>query len=80
MRLADGWPAHARFYRTSTDIALHHDCADWGGTSTRRANQWVTAAALTVLRAAGRLDLTRLPERGTHRTPGESVLPPGGAG
>ena len=57
MRLADGWPAHARFYRTSTDIALHHDCVDWGGTSTRRANQWVTADALTVLRAAGRLHL-----------------------
>ena len=55
MRLADGWPAHARFYRTSTDIASHHDCADWGGTSTRRANQWVTADALTVLHAAGRL-------------------------
>ena len=57
MRLADGWPAHARFYRTSTDIAMHHDCVDWGGTSTRRANQWVTVDALTVLRAAGRLDL-----------------------
>jgi len=58
MRLADGWPAHARFYRPSADIASHHDSADWGGTSTRRANQWVTADALTVLRAAGRLDLT----------------------
>jgi len=57
LRLGDGWPAHARFYRTSTVVALHHDCADWGGTSTRRANQWVTADALTVLRAAGRLDL-----------------------
>jgi hypothetical protein len=66
MRLADGWPAHARFYRTSADIAMHHDCADWGGTSTRRANQWVTADALTVLRAAGRLDPTWLPERGTR--------------
>jgi hypothetical protein len=54
---ADGWPAHARFYRTSTDIALYHDCVDWGGTSTRRANPWVTADALTVLRAAGRLSL-----------------------
>jgi hypothetical protein len=57
MRLADGWPAHARFYRTSTDIALHHDCVDWGGTSIRRANPWVTVDALAVLRAAGRLDL-----------------------
>jgi len=57
MRLADGWPAQARLYRTSTEIALHHDCADWGGTSTRRANQWITADALAVLRAAGRLDV-----------------------
>jgi hypothetical protein len=55
MRLADGWPAHARFYRASTDIAMHHDCVDWGGTSTRRANPWVTADALAVLKAAGRL-------------------------
>ena len=54
MRLADGWPAHARFYRTSSDTGSHHDFVDWGGTSTRRANQWVTADALTVLRAAGR--------------------------
>ena len=57
MRLTDGWPAHARFYRTSADIALHHDCVDWGGSSTRRANEWVTADALTVLGAAGRLEL-----------------------
>ena len=57
MRLADGWPAHARYYRVSADIALHHDCVDWGGTSTRRANPWVTADALAVLRAAGRLQL-----------------------
>ena len=57
MRLADGWPATARYYRTSTEVALHHDWIDWGGTSTRRANPWVTADALAVLRAAGRLDL-----------------------
>jgi hypothetical protein len=57
MRVADGWPAHARFYRASTDIALHHDWVDWGGTSTRRANPWITVDVLAVLRAAGRLDL-----------------------
>jgi hypothetical protein len=54
MRLPDGWPAHARYYRVATDIALHHDAVDWGGTSSRRANPWVTAEALAVLRAAGR--------------------------
>jgi hypothetical protein len=57
LRLADGWPAHARYYRASADVALHHDSVDWGGTSTRRANPWVTADALAVLRAAGRLRL-----------------------
>jgi hypothetical protein len=57
LRLADGWPAHARYYRVSANIALHHDSVDWGGTSTRRANPWVTADALAVLRAAGRLRL-----------------------
>lgn len=46
MRLPDGWPAHAR-YGSAPDI-------DWGGTSKRRANPWVTADALTVLAAAGR--------------------------
>jgi hypothetical protein len=52
-----GWPAEGRW---------HHDPADaersggehvgWGGASRTRPNQWVTADALTVLSAAGRLD------------------------
>jgi hypothetical protein len=57
LRVTGGWPAHARYYRVSADVALHHDSVDWGGTSTRRANPWVTADALAVLRAAGRLRL-----------------------
>jgi hypothetical protein len=48
MRLPDGWPASAKYYRPPPDI-------DWGGTGARRANPWVTADALTVLSAAGRL-------------------------
>jgi hypothetical protein len=55
LQVADGWPAHARYYRVAEDIALHHDCVDWGGTSARRANPWVTADALAVLHAAGRV-------------------------
>ncbi|MEV6305400.1 hypothetical protein AB0M02_38720 [Actinoplanes sp. NPDC051861] len=51
MRVDGGWPAHARFYRTSTEIGLHHDSVDWGGTGIRRPNPWVTTAALAVLRA-----------------------------
>ena len=43
-RLPDGgWPAEARFYRVSSEIALHNDYVDWGGTSTKRRNDWVTA-------------------------------------
>jgi hypothetical protein len=57
LRVADGWPATARYYKASPQVALHHDSVDWGGTSVRRANPWVTADALAVLRAAGRLHL-----------------------
>ena len=57
LRVADGWPATARYYKVSPEVALHHDCVDWGGTSARRANPWVTADALAVLRCAGRLRL-----------------------
>jgi hypothetical protein len=49
-RLPDGWPAQATYARGAT-----RDSVDWGATSTRRANPWVTADAVAVLRAAGRL-------------------------
>lgn len=56
-RLPDGgWPAERRFYRTSPEISLGHDFVDWGGTSTRRSNPWVTLDALAVLRAADLVD------------------------
>lgn len=56
-RLPDGgWPAEARYYRTSSAIEHGNDHVDWGGTSKRRMNPWVTADALFVLRAAGRLN------------------------
>jgi hypothetical protein len=55
-RLPDGgWPAEARYYRHSTTVALGNDDVDWGGTSSRRSNPWVTVDALAVLRASGRL-------------------------
>jgi hypothetical protein len=56
-RLLDGaWPAEARYYRQSTEVKLGNDDVDWGGTSARHMNAWVTVDALAVLRAAGRLD------------------------
>jgi hypothetical protein len=43
-RLPDGgFPAEARFYRRDNSTV------DWGGTSVRRSNPWVTAEALAVL-------------------------------
>jgi hypothetical protein len=34
---------------------LNADYVDWGGTSTKKMNPWVTADALSVLVSAGRL-------------------------
>ena len=48
-----GWPAHHRYYTTGRATS-GHDYVDWGGASATRMNPWVTADALTVLRAAGR--------------------------
>jgi hypothetical protein len=50
-RLPDGgFPAEARYYRVVEQPAAGGSVVDWGGVSQRRANAWVTADALTVLR------------------------------
>jgi hypothetical protein len=57
-RLPDGgWPAERRYYTVSRSAAMRSngDSVTWGGTGRVRMNEWVTAEALTVLRAAGRL-------------------------
>lgn len=52
-----GWPAVKRFYKVSPRaMAPNSDSVNWGGTSLRRMNPWVTADALAVLRSAGRID------------------------
>src|SRR5438132_6043080 len=58
-RLPDGgWPAQRRFYKVRpTTFEANSDYVDWGGTGSRRMNEWVTVDALAVLRSAGRLDL-----------------------
>jgi len=54
-RLPDGgFPAETRHYKTSRKIEFGADAVDWGGTSKRQANPWVTADAFTVLAASGR--------------------------
>ena len=52
-----GWPAEKRYYKTSETIELGNDFLDWGGTSKRRMNPWVTTDAVGVMKAAGRLEL-----------------------
>lgn len=57
-RLPDGgFPAEQAYYRVSSDghYPSNSTPVDWGGTSKIRMNPWVTADALAVLRAAGRL-------------------------
>jgi hypothetical protein len=56
-RLPDGgWPAEARYYRTvGRAISPSGSYVDWGGVDRRRSNPWVTADALWVLTATGRL-------------------------
>jgi hypothetical protein len=56
-RLADGgFPAEARYYHASRNIS-GFSLVDWGGTSKLHMNEFVTADALHVLKAAGRLQV-----------------------
>jgi hypothetical protein len=53
-RLPDGgWPAERKYYKPSRAIKQGYDYVDWGPSSSRKMNPWVTADALFVLRAAG---------------------------
>ncbi len=51
-RLPDGgWPAEKRYYQAKA--SGRRSQVDWGGTSKRRFNEWVTAEVLTVLPSVG---------------------------
>jgi hypothetical protein len=55
-RLPDGgFRAETKYYQYSQTIQTGHSLVDWGGTSTQHFNPFVTAEALCVLKAAGRL-------------------------
>jgi hypothetical protein len=57
-RLPDGgWPAEKRYYRVSARPGNGVDLVDWGGTSVRQTNEWVTVDALVVLSRAGRVSV-----------------------
>ncbi|MBI3159778.1 MAG: hypothetical protein HYZ26_09300 [Chloroflexi bacterium] len=54
-RLPDGgWPAEATYYQYTEKKVSGRSPVDWGGTSRKRMNPWVTLDALAVLKAAGR--------------------------
>jgi hypothetical protein len=54
--LADGgFPAEKKYYRVTDKGASGRSRVDWGGAGRTRLNEFVTADALVVLRAAGRL-------------------------
>lgn len=54
-RLPDGgFPAEKRYYRVTDKLVSGRSLVDWGGTSKRRMNAFVTADALAAFKAAGR--------------------------
>jgi hypothetical protein len=50
-----GFPAEDRYYRVDEKKLSGHSRVDWGGTSIRRMNSFITLDALWVLKKAGRL-------------------------
>jgi hypothetical protein len=58
-----GWAADGRYWAPAGGTRLPRDRVDWGPVRAGVRNEWVTAHALAVLTAAGRLDAA-LPRRG----------------
>ena len=50
-----GWPAEKKYYKCTDEVALGNDYVDWGGTSKKKMNPWITVDALYVLKQAGRI-------------------------
>ena len=56
-RLPDGgWPAEAKYYATAAEVRSGTTAVDWGGTSRKHMNPWVTVQAMSVLMKAERLE------------------------
>jgi len=53
----EGWPAEKSYYKVSDKIKPDNDYVDWGGTSKKIINEWITVDSLYVLKEAGRLNL-----------------------
>jgi hypothetical protein len=53
-----GWAAESKYYtKVSKQVSLGADYVDWGGTSKKKLNEWVTADALYAMKAFGDLKL-----------------------
>ena len=53
-----GWPAERRYYRSvGRAWTPGGESVHWGGSGSRRPNEWVTVDALSVLAAAGRISV-----------------------
>jgi hypothetical protein len=50
-----GWAADERYFKASSKPALGGDYVNWGGTGKKAMNEWISADALSVLHAAGRV-------------------------
>src|SRR2546422_2188268 len=50
-----GWAAERRLYAVASSVKTRAEYVDWGVARPREMNEWVTADALHVLRAAGRM-------------------------
>lgn len=60
-QLADGgFPAQGKYYRVGRDAGAGANLINWGGTSRKKLNPFITAEAMGVLRAAGRLSAVGL--------------------
>lgn len=54
-----GWAADDRFYRSANTWVSNADLVSWGPVGKTKMNEWITADALTVLKAAGRVNGAR---------------------
>jgi hypothetical protein len=53
-----GFPAEAKYYLLTNRMNSRRSLVDWGGTSRRRMNEFVTADAMFVLKHAGRFHIS----------------------
>ena len=61
-RLPDGgFPAEKKYYRVTEKRTSGRSLVDWGGTSKKRMNEFITVDALYVLKRSGRLEGRNLP-------------------